>query len=383
MKKEAMHSLIDEEKQKIAKCYQKENRIIGIISFVLSGIVIFLLLYFDLSRNSVAWLERITHVRFLVILMYFALLYTLYSLITLPLSSISGFVIEHRYGFSKQTTAAWFLDWVKSFAVSFILGAIIFQFIYGITYASPDMWWLWLSLAMIVFNVILANLFPVLIVPLFYKTTPIENESLLSRITVLCEKAHIRVRGIFSINLSSKSTKANAAVVGLGNTKRILLGDTFVADYTEDEIMSVLAHEITHYQEHHIWWLVLWQSLITVILFYVFHLIYPVLYGALGYEHLHDVAAFPLFVLIFTVISLVLNPVGAGVSRYFERRADRGALELTRDPETFISVMAHFCNRQLSVAYPHPLIEWYKYSHPSPGKRIRFAEKWRDEGQPE
>jgi STE24 endopeptidase len=383
MKKETMHPLIDKEKQVIAKRYQKENRIIGLASFVISGIIVFILLYFDLSRSIVAWLEGITPIRFFLVLLYFALIYSCYSIITLPLSYIGGFVIEHRYGFSKQTTAGWFLDWVKSFGVSFILGGIIFQFIYGITYASPHLWWLWLSLAMIIFNVILANLFPVLIVPLFYKTTPVEDQNLLERIRALCEKARIQVRGIYSIDLSSKSTKANAAVVGLGNTKRILLGDTFVADYTENEIVSVLAHEVTHYQEHHIWWLVLWQSIITVIMFYVFHLMYPALYEFAGFTHLHDVAAFPLFVLIFTVISLVLNPVGAGISRYFERRADRGALELTGDPETFISVMANFCNRQLSVAYPHPLIEWYKYSHPSPGKRIGFAERWRDARQDE
>ena len=373
--------MIDREKQVIAKRYRRDNRIIGLVSFALSGILIFVLLYFDVSRNLVIWLEGITRIRFLLVLLYFAVIYMGYSVITLPFSYISGFVIEHRYGFSKHTTGTWFLDWMKSFIVSFILGAIIFQFIFGITYASPRLWWLWLSLAMIVFNVILANLFPVLIIPLFYKTTPIEDENLLERIKALCENAHIQVRGIFSINLSSKSTKANAAVVGLGNTKRILLGDTFVADYSEDEIVSVLAHEVTHYQEHHIWWLVLWQSIITVIMFYVFHLIYPALYEFVGFENLHDVAAFPLFVLIFTVISLLLNPVGAAISRYFERRADRGALGLTGDPDTFISVMAQFCNRQLSVAYPHPIIEWYKYSHPSPGNRIKFAERWRDSRQ--
>lgn len=383
MNKVTMHPLIDKEKQVIAKRYQRDNRIVGFVSFILSGIIIFILLYFNLSRNIVAWLEGITRIRFLLVLFYFALLYSCYSLITLPFSYISGFVIEHRYGFSKQTTGAWILDWIKSFVIGFILGAIIFQFIFGITYASPRLWWLWLSLAMIVFNVILANLFPVLIIPLFYKTTPIEDENLLERIKALCEKVSIRIRGIFSINLSSKSTKANAAVVGLGNTKRILLGDTFVADYSEGEIVSVLAHEVTHYQEHHIWWLVLWQSIITVVLFYIFHLIYPALYEFAGFAHLHDIAAFPLFVLMFTVISLLLNPVGAAISRYYERRADRGALELTGDPETFVSVMAQFCNRQLSVAYPHPIIEWYKYSHPSPGNRIKFAERWRDGRQDE
>jgi STE24 endopeptidase len=265
---------------------------------------------------------------------------------------------------------------VKSSVVSFVLGVIIFEVLYLITHISINLWWFWLSLIMIFFNVILANLFPILILPLFYKTAPVENDDLKEKISTLCNRAQIRIKGIFTINLSSKTTKANAAVVGLGNTKRILIGDTLLQNYSEDEILSVCAHETIHYREHHIWWSILWQSSITLIMFYVFYTIYPFLYGLVGFEKISDIAAFPLFITIFTVLSLIIKPLTSALSQYYERRADKGALDLTRTPDVFINFMAKVCNKQLVIAYPHPIIEWYMYSHPSPGNRIKCAENW-------
>lgn len=377
MREEKMHPLIDREKQKLARRYRKDNLIVSIISYIVSGVFLVALLYFAISENFVAAVSNSIHFRPLFILVYFTFFYVVYSIISFPFSYIDGYVIEHKYRFSTQNFRAWFLDWIKSFFVSFVLGAIVFEFIFLITHASPTLWWLWLSGAMILFSVILVNLFPVLILPLFYKTSPIENESLKTKVDGLCEKTGIKAQGVYSINLSSKSTKANAAVAGLGNTKRILLGDTFISNYAEDEIIPVLAHEIVHYRQHHIWWSILWQSLVTLGLFFVFYHIHPYFYRLAGFERISDIAAFPLFALIFAALSFVIKPVSSAISRYYERKADYGALELTRSPDAFISVMAKFCNKQLMVAYPHPLIEWYRYSHPSPGNRIKFAERWK------
>ncbi len=371
-----MHPLIDQEKQQLAKKYRRENRIVSIMSNIVSAILVLLLLYFCISKNLVIFLKTLTEMRFLIGFFYFIIIYILYAIIQFPFVYISGYKTEHRYGFSTQTFAAWFKDWLKSFFVTFIIGAILFETIYLITNIAPDFWWLWLSLIMILISVILANLFPVLILPLFYKTTPMENEPLKKRIIEICNHAKINIKGIYSINLSSKTTKANAAVIGLGNTKKIVLGDTLLNNYTEDEILSACAHEITHDHEHHIWWLILWQSLSTFIMFYIFYKIHPFFYGLAGFEKIDDIASFPLFVLIFVVLSLILNPLGSAIPRYYERRADQGALNLTKTPEAFISLMAKFCNNQLSIAYPNPIIEWYNYSHPSSGKRIAFAEKW-------
>lgn len=376
MRESKMHPLIDKEKQRIAKQYRSQNRVVSVASFVilLAGLLVFL--FSGVSRNLATFAGNVASVRAVIVLIYFAVLYVSYSVIAFPFAYWGGFIIEHRFGFSRQTFRQWIIDWVKSFIIGFVLGGIVFEVIYLITRASAHLWWLWLALFMIMFSVILANLFPVLILPLFYKTSPLDDTELKQRIQAMCERVNIPIQGVFSIDLSSKSTKANAAVAGLGNTKRILLGDTLLADYSPDETISVLAHEMTHFAEHHIWWLVGIQSVVTLVLFYVLYRVYPILYGLAGFEHVSEIAAFPVFALGFAALTFITKPLSAGVSRYFERKADRGALDLTGDTDSFISVMAKFCNKQLMIAYPHPLIEWYKYSHPSPGNRIRFAEQW-------
>lgn len=373
MKEKEMHPLIDKERQKLARKYRNDNLILSIFSHVVSVVLLVILLYFNISKNFVIFLNNLTEARFLIILLYFTVLYAVYTLISFPFAYIAGYKIEHKYGFSTQNFRAWLNDWIKSFIVVFILGAIIFEVIYLITDLSPNLWWLWLSIIMIVFSVLFTNLFPVLVLPLFYKTSPIENEDLKNKITEICRQVKINIQGVFSINLSSKSTKANAAVVGLGNTKRILMGDTLIADYSEDEVISALTHEITHYREHHIWWLIFWQSLITLLMFYIFYLVHSPLYKLIGFEKISEIAAFPLFAIIFAIFSIVFKPLVSSISRHYERRADQGALDLTKNSKSFISLIAKFCNKQLTIAYPSPFIEWYKYSHPSPGNRIKFA----------
>ena len=374
---EKVHPLIDIERQRIARRYRSDNRKVGILSLVIAAIFLLILLQFDISRQFVEFSSQYVGSRILLILIYFSALYIVYSLLTLPFAYVEGYSIEHKYGFSTQNRRDWFLDWLKSFVVTYVIGLIVFELIYLIMPVAPTLWWLWLSLIMVGFSVVLANLFPVVILPLFYKSTPLDDDELKERITGLCDKAHIRIRGIFSINLSSKTTKANAAVTGLGNTKRILLGDTLIAKYTTSETLSALAHEIVHYREHHTWWLILWQSMITIFMFYLFHRIQPFVYDWFGFEHVSDIAAFPLFALLFTALSYLFRPLGSALSRFYERRADKGALQLTENPDAFLHLIAKLCNEQLSIAYPNPIVEWYKYSHPSPGKRIAFAETWK------
>jgi STE24 endopeptidase len=294
----------------------------------------------------------------------------------LPFGYAEGYVIEHKYGFSTQNRRAWFIDWLKSLLVTYVIGLLIFEIIYLLIPASPDLWWLWLSFIMIAFSVILTNIFPVLILPLFYKSSVIQDDELKEEITELSRRAGVGIKGVYSIDLSSKTTKANAAVVGLGNTKRILIGDTLLSKYQRGEILSAVAHEIVHYSEHHMWWLILWQSVITMSMFYVFFRVQPFVYAWFGFGNASEIAAFPVFAIIFSAMSYVFKPLGAALSRYYERRADRGALNLTGNAEAFIRLIAKFCNGQLSIAFPNRIIEWYRYSHPSPGKRITFAEQW-------
>jgi STE24 endopeptidase len=371
------HPLIGKEKQKIARRYRSDTRKIGIASLIATAVFLMILLQFDISKLFVQFIKLYMDSRILLIVIYFSALYVVYSLLAVPFAYLEGYRIEHKYGFSTQTGSAWFADWVKSFLVTFVLGVIVFGIIFLVIPAAPAWWWLWLALIMVGIGVVLANIFPIIILPLFYKTKPLDDDDLKKEIAELCNKADLKVRGIFSIDLSSKTTKANAAVAGLGNTKRILLGDTLLSKYEKNEILSALAHEVVHYREHHTWWLILWQSMITIGMFYLFYRIQPFIYNWFGFEQASEIAAFPLFVLVFSALSYLFRPVGSALSRFYERKADKGALLLTGDADAFIRLIAKLCNKQLSIAYPHPVVEWYKYSHPSPGRRIAFGEKWK------
>ncbi|KPK63802.1 hypothetical protein AMJ83_04930 [candidate division WOR_3 bacterium SM23_42] len=377
MEAEKIHPLIDKDRQKIARRYRNDNLKVSALSLVVSAVFLIILIHFNISKQFVEFVSLNMSSGILLVMIYYSALFCVYSLLTLPFSYIEGYLIEHKYGFSTQRLRDWFKDWLKSFFVAYIIGLIVLEVIYLIIPLAPTLWWLWLALIMVGFSVVLANVFPVLILPLFYKSMPLEDNDLKQRIADLCERARLHIKGIYSIDLSSKTTKANAAVVGLGNTKRILLGDTMLAKFQTDETLSAVAHEVTHYQEHHVWWLILWQALITIIMFYVFFLIQPSAYKFFGFELASEIAAFPLFVLLFALLSYFLRPLSSALSRYYERRADKGALQLTDNPDAFIRLIAKFCNEQLTIAYPNAMIEWYKYTHPSPGRRIEFAQVWK------
>lgn len=371
-----MHPLIDQEKQGVAKRYHRDGRLVNVASLAVSTLFLIVILLFDGSEGCVDLLSGFIGARSLVIAAYFSVLYVALSILTLPFAYVAGYVIEHRYGFSVQARRGWLADQAKSFIVTYVIGLVLFETVYLVIPAAPAWWWLWLSLIMVGFSVILANIFPVVILPLFYRTSPIEEGELKNRISELAARAGVGIKGVYAIDLSAKTTKANAAVAGLGGTKRILIGDTLLAKYETDEILAAVAHEMAHYREHHVWWLILWQSLITIAMFYAFFRIRPSVYAWFGFDQAAEIAAFPLFALTFGVLSYVLRPLSSAISRYYERRADRGALGLTASTEPFVSLMAKLCNEQLSIAYPNRFIEWYKYSHPSPGRRIASAEKW-------
>ncbi len=371
-----MHHLIDRERQKIARRYRNDNLKWSMASLVVGSCLLVALMVFGLSDRFADFLALHIGSRFLFVAAYFSALYLVFSILNLPFAFVEGYRIEHRYGFSTQSRCQWFTDWLKSTVVTYMLGLIVFEVIYFVIPASPHLWWLWLSLIMIGFSVVLANAFPVVILPLFYKTTAMEEGELTEGIAALCRKAAVNIKGVYSINLSAKTTKANAAVVGLGNTKRILIGDTLASRYITDEILSAVGHELVHFRERHIWWLILWQSLTTVVMFHALFRIRPAVYAWFGFERAADIAAFPLFAIIFGVLSYALRPLSSAISRYYERRADRGALDLTGNTDAFVNLIAKLCNEQLSIAYPNRFIEWYVYSHPSAGKRINFAEKW-------
>ena len=254
------------------------------------------------------------------------------------------------------------------------------EIIYSIIRVAPQRWWIIAWAVFVGLFLLMAQLAPVLLLPIFYKFEPLANDSLRDRLTKLGERAGTRIRGVYEWKLSEKSNKANAALTGLGSTRRIILADTLLQNYSEDEIEAVLAHELGHHVHKHILKGILTQVVIT---FFGFWLINVVLRFVLAKEwfpalglRLYDFANLPLIVLVATVLGFLLMPALNAISRHHERQADRYAWENTPAIEPFISSMQKLADQNLAEREPAKWIEILFHSHPSIGKRVHAAEEW-------
>ena len=278
---------------------------------------------------------------------------------------------------SNQTVSGWIGDQLKGLAVSAVLGAVILEIIYALLRAAPDTWWIWVSVILLVFSVLMANLAPVLLMPLFNKYTPLgaEHADLTERLMRLAERSHTKVQGVFKFDMSRRTKAANAALTGLGSTRRIILGDTLVSEFTPEEIETVLAHELGHQVNRDILLLIAFQSLTTVVGLYLASL--GLRYGAaaLGLGGPADVAALPLFVLVMGVYGLVTMPLGNIVTRWREHMADEYALKITGNGAAFASALTRLANQNLAEVDPEPWEEFLLYSHPALNRRIQMAQQ--------
>lgn len=308
--------------------------------------------------------------------LYGIALMAIYGVISMPLLVYRGFVLPRRYGLSTQTLRAWLFDLAKGGMLGATLGAISLVAIYWLLANFPATWWLWAALMALLFTVILANLAPILIVPLFYKQKLLEDTELVRRLLSLAERARVKVCGVFVMNMSSKGTTANAALMGLGNTRRIVLGDTLFDRYSPDEIESILAHELGHHSHRDIVRMIAVQSAVTLVMFYLGSLSLNFAVPRLGLEGVADIAAFPVLALTLAVVSLGTGPLLGAYSRHIEQAADDYALRMTAKPKAFIQMMTRLTDQNLSEAQPSRWVELFFYEHPPYYKRVAKAREY-------
>ena len=285
-----------------------------------------------------------------------------------------GFALERRYKLSTQRIRGWLWDETKGFLVGLLLSAIIVELLYFTIREFPLHWWV---LGWIIFTALfiaLAQLAPIALFPIFYKFEPLEDEDLRRRLTVLSERAGTRVRGVYRWKLSEKSNKANAALTGLGSTRRIILADTLLDNYSGDEIEAVLAHELGHHVHRHILKGIVVQAGVTLLGFWLANLALHFAVDHHMFEELSDFANLPLLVLVSSVISVLLMPVLNAYSRYNERQADQYAFDSINSVEPFISSMRKLAGQNLAEQTPSKWVEWLLLSHPAVSRRIAAAE---------
>src|SRR5229473_2335524 len=373
---------IDADRQVKAREYARLRRQLSFISIGIAALGMLFIFWSELNIALRDWLQPLNWQPVSgwypwQVIVYFLLLMLGYEIITAPLAYYGNFVLPHRYGLSTMTLQSWLADLVKGLVLNLVLEVLALELVYLLLATQPQTWWLWVALILLFFTVVMANLAPVLILPLFYKFSPLPEGEMTQRLLALAERAHTRVRGVFTMQLSSKTTAANAALMGLGNTRRIVLGDTMLDRYTQDEIEVVLAHELGHHVHRDIWKLIISRSVLMLGGLYVVNL---VLHWAVETQHyyqgLADAATMPLVLLLLAAFGLIVMPLSNGYSRAIEYQADEYALQATQKIEPFKSAMTRLANQNLSDVEPSPLIEFLLHDHPSIGKRLKHADEF-------
>ncbi len=373
--------MLDSERQKRARQYAHLERRLFFVDLALGGIYVLVWLITGWSiavRNLLAAIS--TADWFLVAGVALVFAAGIYA-IDLPLSYYSGFSLPHRFELSTQTRRGWVSDQLKELLLGGIFGFIVIEVIYAVLRAAPETWWLWAAVILLLFQVVLANLAPVLIMPLFYKVVPLgdEHAELSARLLRLAEQAHTRVRGVYRFDMSRRTKAANAALMGLGNTRRIILGDTLLNEFTTDEIETVLAHELGHHVNRDIPIGMAVNTALTLIGLYVAALIMNWGVSSWGLSSPADPASLPWFVLAMGLFGLVTMPIENTYSRRRESKADAYALRVTHNPSAFISAMTRLANQNLAEVDPESWEEILLHSHPALSKRIAMAQAY---GQP-
>lgn len=359
---------------KKAKKYNKIKFKFKII-FILF-IFLFYLLFFitNFSAFFADLAKSITSSYFLALNIYLLIFISLEEIISLPLSFYSEFIVEHKYDHSNETLGGFFADEIKSLIIKLILISILINIIYAVIKISPQHWWIYATIVSIVIFTLLSFLLPKIIIPLFFKLTPLDNKSLLKTLNKLCTKSNIKLLGLYSINLSKKTKAGNAAFVGLGSTKKIILGDNILDRYTSDEIETIIGHEIAHYLNKDQIKLLIIQSLFFALTFYLIYIIMTTNLAFFHLENLYDFAGLPIFLIISFFISLILLPGTTFLIRSMEFKADKKALELVPKPEALSSALKKLTKQNLGEFDPHPLKEFIFHSHPSIKKRVKKIE---------
>ncbi len=304
---------------------------------------------------------------------YLAAAFLFYSLLEFPLSFYGSYVTEREFGLSSQGALSWLKDHLKASCLSMALMVLAFAVLYRVIARFPGGWW-WISaLLWVFFSLVLARLVPVMIIPLFFKYKPVSDEDLKARIISLAQRMKIAIKGVFEIDLSRKTSKGNAAVVGLGSSRRVLLADTLNGRYTNDEIEVILAHEFAHYRSGDLMKMVLLNSLSTLAIFFLIFKSQALFIRHFGIDPLADISGFPLFVILLVLLGVMTQPFLNLASRAIERRADAQALAATGFKQQFISVMEKLAEQNLVDRSPGPFARIFFFDHPPIDERIASA----------
>ncbi|MBW1839944.1 MAG: M48 family metallopeptidase [Deltaproteobacteria bacterium] len=367
----------DAEKYKKAQNYLKETTRFGIITdtittpITLAFILIGGFNYFDQIARGFQLAPIPTGLIFAGILMLAS------QILSIPFSVYSTFVIEEKYGFNRTTVKTFILDILKSLLLIAIIGGVVFSIILWFFGKAGDLAWIYCWVVVVLIQLVLTFIAPVVIMPLFNKFFPLEDGDLKTAIENYAKSQKFKLKGVFTMDASKRSTKSNAFFTGFGKFRRIVLFDTLIKKHTVDELVSVLAHEMGHYKKKHIFKSILISIITTGLMFFILSLFInnPGLFSAFKMEHTSIYASLFFFAFLYTPISMIISIFSKILSRKHEYEADSYAVTTYGKPESMISALKKLTVDNLSNLTPHPLNVFLNYSHPPVLERIQSMRK--------
>lgn len=365
---------MDENRKKLAKKYERIKLYVGISESVITLILLLLVVILGLSSRLESIVYGYTSNSYLALILFTLVLGLCFQIISFPAEYYFGFKLEHKFDLSNQSLGKWLIENLKSLLLGLVLGLPILLLFYWFL-KNFEFWWIWSACVMLLYSVILAQIAPIVIFPLFYKFVPIENESIRQRILNLCDNVGFKVKGVFSFDMSKTTKKANAAFTGIGRTKRIILGDTLLSNFSEDEIETVFAHELGHYSLGHIKKTILISTLSVFVGLYIVSALYQFTLHMFGYTSVYQLGALPLLAVISSLLGIISRPLTSLISRKFEFEADKYAIETTKNLMAFESTMEKLAFQNLTDEEPNKFVEFWFHSHPSVRRRIEHAGK--------
>lgn len=370
--------LPDPQRQEKARHYARLERRLMLVNLIISGTYALLWLALGWSSRLSLALKALTPYPAVHVALFLIVFGGVFYVINLPLSWYQTYTLPHRFELSTQTRRGWVMDQVKGLAVGGVIGVVIIEVIYLVLRHFPQTWWIGAAAFLLTFNVLLAYLAPVVLYPLFNKFTPLSEEyaELVERLKRLGEKAGAHIEGVYKMDMSRRTKAANAALTGLGRTRRIILGDTLLNEFTPEEIETVLAHELGHHVHKDLVLLMSVSALATVLGLAAVSVALNWGVQRLSLGSVSDVAAMPLLILALGAYQLLLMPIVNAVTRWRERLADQFALEITGDGAAYASALVRLADQNLAEVDPEPWVEFLLYSHPPLNKRIAMAQSY-------
>ncbi len=382
---EELEGLIDKEKLLKINNYSNEKLIFSLVEYFFDKILLLIILFIGFIPVYYKILSKFNLNTYILALLFFWSFLIIQIILSIPFDIYFNFFIEKKYQFNKMTIGIWISDLIKKLIISLILSTIILSAVIFFINNFEKIWWLLLWLFFFIFSLIIQVIYPTLIAPLFNKFKPLKNDDLENKIEQLLMKTGFKLKGVFEMDASKRSTHSNAYFTGIGKTKRIVLFDSLLQKHSHEEIVSILAHEIGHYKHKHIIKNIILSSVISLAGLFVGYLLISnlYLYEAFGFNkdiNISDIKFIGLFLLtiISGPIGFLLNPIQAYISRKYEYQADKFSAKILKTPEYLISSLKKLNIDNLSNIYPSDIYAWFYYSHPPLFKRIKALNSYKE-----